>query len=60
MHIDLSTILWVVGLTLAGGLLTGPGMWSDRWGWKTLDRLSKKRRASTETKTEAPPAERPK
>ena len=54
MHIDLGTILWVVGLTLAGGLLTGPGMWSDRWGWKTLDRLGKKRAPKDKTPPEPP------
>jgi len=27
-----------IGLTLLGLLLTGPGMWSERWGWGWLRR----------------------
>jgi hypothetical protein len=33
MDMTLWTILVVVGLTAATVLLTGPGMWSDKWGW---------------------------
>ena len=29
----------VIGLPLLLLLLTGPGMWSEKWGWKTMRRL---------------------
>jgi len=31
----------VIGLPLLLLLLTGPGMWSEKWGWKALDKLEK-------------------
>jgi hypothetical protein len=34
-------IVGVAVLTLLGLLLTGPGMWSDRWGWKFLEEKKK-------------------
>jgi hypothetical protein len=34
-------IAGVVVLTLLGLLLTGPGMWSERWGWKFLEEKKK-------------------
>jgi hypothetical protein len=34
MQIDPIAIVGVVVLTLLAVLLTGPGMWSDSWGWK--------------------------
>jgi len=40
-----SDYLWftfaLVALTL---LLTGPGLWSEKWGWNLLRRLSGKRK----------------
>lgn len=33
MTLDWWTVAMPLGLTLLGLLLTGPGMWSDRWGW---------------------------
>jgi hypothetical protein len=36
MDISAEMIVGVVVLTLLGLLLTGPGMWSERWGWKWL------------------------
>jgi hypothetical protein len=33
MRLDWWTVAMPIGLTLLGLLLTGPGMWSDRWGW---------------------------
>ena len=32
-------LVMVVGLPLLALLLMGPGMWSDKWGWRTLERL---------------------
>ena len=32
-------LVMVVGLTLLSLLLMGPGMWSEKWGWRTLGRL---------------------
>ena len=32
-------LVMVVGLTLLALLLMGPGMWSEKWGWRTLERL---------------------
>jgi hypothetical protein len=31
-------VVGVVVLTLLGVLLTGPGMWSEKWGWRRLSR----------------------
>jgi hypothetical protein len=31
----------VFGLPLLLLLLTGPGMWSEKWGWRTLERLER-------------------
>jgi hypothetical protein len=37
---DISYFLIIVlGLPLLLLLLTGPGMWSEKWGWRTLDKL---------------------
>lgn len=33
MGLNLLTVLGVLGLTLLTLLLTGPGMWSEKWGW---------------------------
>ncbi len=38
MHLDWWTVAMPIGLTVLGLLLTGPGMWSDRWGWGVLGR----------------------
>jgi|GEM_PF-3727983 len=35
--------LWVLGMTLAAALLMGPGLWSERWGWSVLNRLTRKK-----------------
>jgi hypothetical protein len=29
----------VIGFPVLILLLTGPGMWSEKWGWKTMDRI---------------------
>jgi len=31
----------VFGLPLLLLLLTGPGMWSEKWGWRMLERLER-------------------
>ena len=36
MGITLEMVIGVVVLTVLGLLLTGPGMWSEKWGWKFL------------------------
>ena len=33
MGLDLLTVLGVLALTLLTIFLTGPGMWSEKWGW---------------------------
>jgi hypothetical protein len=38
MGISVEMIVGVVVLTLLGLLLTGPGMWSEKWGWKFMRR----------------------
>jgi hypothetical protein len=38
MNISAEMIVFVVGLTLLGLLFTGPGMWSERWGWRWFRR----------------------
>lgn len=38
------TLAVVIGLTLATILLTGPGMWSEKWGWKWLERRRERKK----------------
>lgn len=38
MGIDLEIVIGIVVLTLLGVFLTGPGMWSEKWGWSALRR----------------------
>jgi hypothetical protein len=42
MRLDLWTVAMPIGLTLLGLLLTGPGMWSDAWGWGWIRRRSER------------------
>ncbi|MGC3996834.1 MAG: hypothetical protein QM767_04590 [Anaeromyxobacter sp.] len=39
MDIDPIAVIGVLVLTALGLLMTGPGMWSERWGWRWLKRL---------------------
>ncbi|XXF77957.1 hypothetical protein P2318_33635 [Myxococcaceae bacterium GXIMD 01537] len=34
----LELIIGAVGLTLITVLVTGPGMWSSSWGWKSREK----------------------
>jgi len=36
MRLDWWTVAMPIGLTVLGLLLTGPGMWSESWGWGWL------------------------
>jgi hypothetical protein len=37
--------VWLtLGLVAAVLLLTGPGLWSSKWGWTLLERLDRKRK----------------
>ena len=38
MGVDLDIVIGIVVLTLLAVLLTGPGMWSEKWGWSALRR----------------------
>lgn len=38
MGITWEIVLFVVGLTVLAMLLTGPGMWSEKWGWRWFDK----------------------
>ncbi|HET9594984.1 MAG TPA: hypothetical protein VFP65_05370 [Anaeromyxobacteraceae bacterium] len=54
MDIDLTTILVVVLVpTLLTILLTGPGMWSEKWGWGWFE--EKRRRPPKEGGRPRPP-----
>lgn len=44
MEIDPIWLLGVVVLTVLTVLVTGPGMWSDKWGWGWFDRLHRRRK----------------
>src|SRR2546430_14935344 len=37
-------LIIVLGLPLLLLLLTGPGMWSEKWGWRVMDRLERSRK----------------
>ncbi|HYS79793.1 MAG TPA: hypothetical protein VEM76_03735 [Anaeromyxobacteraceae bacterium] len=45
MGLDLLTVLGVLGLTLLTLLLTGPGMWSEKWGWSWFGKGRERRDA---------------
>jgi hypothetical protein len=34
-------LIVVLGLPLLFLILTGPGMWSEKWGWRIMDRLER-------------------
>ncbi len=34
-------LIIVLGLPLLLLLLTGPGMWSEKWGWRTMEKLER-------------------
>jgi len=34
-------LIIVLGLPLLFLLLTGPGMWSEKWGWRAMERLER-------------------
>ena len=38
VDIDVWTVALVVGLTALTILLTGPGLWSEKWGWRWLEK----------------------
>jgi hypothetical protein len=44
MGISVELAIGIVVLTLLGLLLTGPGMWSEKWGWKFLRRRERRER----------------
>ncbi len=37
--LDTSTALWILGLIVLTIVLTGPGLWSENWGYGFLDKL---------------------
>jgi hypothetical protein len=51
MGLNLPTVLGVLGLTILTLLLTGPGMWSEKWGWGWFTKHDK---AEGEKREEAP------
>ena len=36
--------VFIIGLPVLALLLTGPGLWSENWGWGTLDRLLRRKK----------------
>ena len=44
MAIDGETILLVLGLVAVMLLLTGPGLWSEKWGWSFGKLFRRKKR----------------
>jgi len=47
-------LIIVVGLPLLLLLLTGPGMWSEKWGWRTLEKLKESWRRLTHRRDRKP------
>jgi hypothetical protein len=39
MEIDPLWLVGVVVLTALTVLVTGPGLWSEKWGWRSYERL---------------------
>jgi hypothetical protein len=52
MEIDPRWLLGVVVLTVLTVLVTGPGMWSEKWGWGWLDRSRRERKPKAPEKRE--------
>ena len=44
MSLDWETLALIFGLVVGMMLLTGPGMWSEKWGWGWVKRLSRRRK----------------
>jgi hypothetical protein len=42
MEITGEIVLFVVGLVVLSLLLTGPGMWSEKWGWGVFRKRPRK------------------
>jgi hypothetical protein len=42
MNIDGQTLLLILGLVALMFLLTGPGLWSEKWGWSLSKLFGKK------------------
>jgi hypothetical protein len=42
MNIDGETLLLILGLVALMFLLTGPGLWSEKWGWSFSKLFGKK------------------
>jgi hypothetical protein len=55
MGVSLEMVVGVVVLTVLGILLTGPGMWSEKWGWR---RISRARRGGPAARDEQAPRRR--
>jgi hypothetical protein len=55
VDIDGTWLLIVVGLTVLCLLLTGPGMWSENWGWGWFSRGKEKRDRPASPPTDRPP-----
>ena len=49
MGLDLEIIIGIIVLTLLGVFLTGPGMWSEKWGWSALRRKRRPGRNASAT-----------
>jgi hypothetical protein len=47
-------LILVVGLPLLLLLLTGPGMWSEKWGWRALEKLEQSWRRLTRRRDRKP------
>lgn len=42
MGLNLTTVLVILGLVALTLLLTGPGLWSEKWGWRWFEERKKK------------------
>lgn len=42
--VDGGTVLWILGLIVLTLVLTGPGLWSETWGWGWFDRVFGRKR----------------
>ena len=48
MDIQWEWLVGVVLLTVLALLLTGPGMWSEKWGWGWFNRRRERKRGERE------------
>jgi hypothetical protein len=54
-RMEASDWIFILGLPLLVLLLTGPGLWSENWGWGLFDRIFGRKKSDDSTQEKPPP-----